>query len=197
MNDLKEIIDDLDDEEMIVLYTIGSLNKPILTKTHLQKVLFLVINVFPEIDNLLDYKPYYYGPFSEEVEWILEDLLKQELVIEKDSKYLLSKLGKKLFKRLKPNEDLKNVINDFKEFLDVPLDFVLVFVYVFYPNYSIESRIRSQKMKRRIEAALYLLEHEKVSFSKALEISGLNILEFENLLKEKGIRWRYDNKDLG
>lgn len=197
MNKLKDLFDSLNSEEKIILYSIGALrNIPILSSTHLQKILFLVANIFPKIDELLEYKPLYLGPYSEEVENILEDLIKLDLVVMKGRVIQLSEKGKGIFKEIEPKEDLKNVIDDFKEFLvDIPIDYMLIFIYVFYPKYRDESFKWERLVKQRIDAAVYLLKKDKISFSKALEISGLNIKDFEELLMKRKVKWRYVNKN--
>ena len=69
----------LESDEKIVLYSIGALrNTPLRGKVKLQKLLFLITEVFPEWDEFLEYDSHLLGPYSERVDNILEDLMTQE-----------------------------------------------------------------------------------------------------------------------
>ena len=107
------------------------------------------------------------------------------------SNFLLSEKGKELFKHLKPKKDLIEVLEDFKSFLnDLTDDEVLTFVYVNYPNY-IEESVKWEGLKpKRVNVALSLLRKNKISFNKALQISGLGAKEFEKIILAKEIKWK-------
>lgn len=182
----------LEDEEKVLLYSIGALdNTPIRNKTKLQKLLFLTSNVFENYQDLLCFEPHLYGPYSEYIEDILDDLIKMEIVAEDRKQYKLTALGEELYKRLKPREELIAVIEDFKLFLnDLTNDELLAFVYVTYPKYTSEA-VKWEELKNKREYyALQLLKKNKVSFAKAVEISGLSSVDFDFLTKKEGIKWR-------
>jgi predicted HTH domain antitoxin len=189
---LKMYFDSLEDEEKIVLFSIGALdNTPIRSKTKLQKLLFLVSNVFEDYKELLVFEPHLFGPYSENLDTILEDLIKMELVIKKGNSFKLSEMGYELYNRLKPKAELISVIEDFKDFLnDLSEDEILTFVYVSYPKYTSEAIKWNELKEKRIQYSISLLEKHKVSFGKAAEIAGLNTIEFGKLLKNRGIKWR-------
>ncbi len=189
---LQKYYNRLEDQEKILLYSIGSLgNTPIRNKTKLQKLLFLTSNVFNEYQDLLSFEPHLYGPYSEYVEDILDDLIKMELVSEERKQYKLTALGEELYKRLKPKEELITVLEDFKLFLnDLTNDELLAFVYVTYPKYTSEAVKWGELKENREYYALQLLKKKKVSFSKAVEISGLSSSELDVLTKKEGIKWR-------
>lgn len=189
---LKKYYDKLEDEEKIILYSLGVLdNTPIRSKTKLQKLLFLTSNVFDDYQDLLDFEPHLYGPYSETVDVILEDLIKMELVSLDRNQYNLTELGNELYNRLKPKEELKTVLEDFKLFLnDLTNDELLAFVYVTYPKYTAEAVKWDELKEKRVYYATQLLRKHKVSFAKAVEISGLSQMEFNLLAKKEGIKWR-------
>ncbi len=189
---MNNLFNDLDDEEKIVLFSLGALdNNPLRSKIKIQKLLFLISNVFKEYKDLLEFEPHLFGPYSETVEYILEDLIKLGLVVKDGSKYELTEKGKKLYSHLKPKKELTNVIEDFKEFLnDLPDNEILAFVYVTYPDYISESAKWDELKKDRVRLAISLLKKEKISFGKAVEISGLKSKDFEDFLKKRGIKWR-------
>ena len=189
---MNNIFNNLDDEEKIVLYSLGALNNtPLRSRIKIQKLLFLISNVFSEYKDLLEFEPHLFGPYSETLENILDDLIKLGLVIQKGRKYELTERGKKIYSQLKPKKELIKVIEDFKEFLnDLPDDEILAFVYVTYPDYISESAKWDELKKDRVKIAISLLKKEKVSFGKAVEISGLNSQKFEKILEERGIKWK-------
>jgi len=190
MPTIKEIYDDLEDEDKIILYALGVLDyEPLRSKVKLEKMLFLVSNVFENYRDLLDFDEYLLGPYSEIVNDALENLIRLGVVDQRKSHYYLTDLGKQLYDRLKPQDELIQVLEDFKKFLnDLRDDEVLAFVYVTYPRFQKESKKWDGLKKNRIDIAISLLQKNKVSLSKAAEISGLNLTKFMGIIKKKGVR---------
>lgn len=183
---------DLESDERIVLYSIGALrNTPLRGKVKLQKILFLVTEVFPEWDEFLEYDSHLLGPYSERVDNILEDLMALGLVARSKSSFTLTRAGCNIFRTLKPKLQFVKVLEDFKEFLnDLPDDQVLTFVYVFYPDYIGESARWKKLKKDRLKNAIAMLSRGKISFSKATQIADMNPDDFSALLERRGIKWR-------
>jgi len=182
----------LNDEEKIVLYSIGALDsQPLKSKVKIQKLLYLFSNVFPDFGELLEYEPHLLGPYSEIVDNVLEDLLTLGFVQKEGNYYTLTIKGQEIFDSLKPKRELIDVMNDFKEFLhDLPDNEILTFIYVFYPDYISESAKWNELKPNRIRVAISLLKKEKISFSKAAELAQMNPVDFERYLIAKNIRWR-------
>ncbi|WP_050559664.1 UPF0175 family protein [Methanocaldococcus villosus] len=96
-----------------------------------------------------------------------------------------------IYKRLKPKPELKEVLEDFKEFIhDLTDDEILAFIYVSYPKYTKESIKWDELKKRRANLAISLLKKQKISFGKAAQIAGFSPIDFEELLLKRGIKWR-------
>jgi uncharacterized protein YwgA len=182
----------LNDEEKLILFTIGSLNQtPIRSKIKIQKILFLISNVFKGFQNLLDFEPHLFGPYSETLDYVLESLIKLGLVKRDGNSYRLTVEGQILVESLKPKAELLSVINDFKSFLnDLSDEEILVFVYTSYPQFISESIKWDELRPKRVSIALSLLHKGKISFSKAAEIAGMSAIDFDKLLKERGMPWR-------
>jgi predicted HTH domain antitoxin len=66
----------------------------------------------------------------------------------------------------------------------------MTFIYVSYPDYIDNSTKWDNLKNKRLHYAISLLKKEKVSFGKAVEISGLSNAEFMGKLKERGIKWK-------
>ncbi|HVP96736.1 UPF0175 family protein [Methanoregula sp.] len=189
---IPEASSSLNDEEKLVLFAIGSLDyAPIRSKIKIQKILFLVSNVFKGFQDLLDYEPHLFGPYSETLDYVLESLIKLGLVKREGSFYRLTDEGETLVNSLRPKPELLAVINDFKSFLnDLTDEEILVFVYVSYPQFISESVKWDELKPKRVSIALSLLNKSKISFSKAAEIAGMNAVDFDKLLKDRGMPWR-------
>lgn len=183
---------DLNDEEKIVLYSIGALDsRPLKSKVKIQKLLYLFSNVFSDFGDLLEYEPHLLGPYSEIVDNVLEDLLTLGFIQKEGNSYTLTIIGQTVFNSIKPKKELIDVMNDFKEFLhDLPDNEVLTFIYAFYPDYISESAKWDELKPNRIKVAVSLLKKEKISFSKASELAQMNPVGFERYLISNNIRWR-------
>jgi uncharacterized protein YwgA len=184
----------LNDEEKLVLYAIGAVdNSPIKSRIKIQKLMFLISNIFRDFQGLLHFEPHLFGPYSETLDNVLESLIRLGLVesIANGSNFRLTDSGLKAYSSLKPKPELAIVIDDFKRFLnDLNYEEVLAFIYASYPKYISESVKWDELKLRRKDFAISLFRKNKVSFSKASEIAGLKPVEFDYLLKNKNIRWR-------
>ena len=187
-----KLINSLNNEEKLLLYSIGALNNiPIRSKTKLQKLLFLFSNIYRDFQEPLEFEPHLLGPYSETIDYMLEDLMRLDLIDKRNRGYLLTSKGHEIYAELKPDKEVMKVIEDFKEFLNnMSDDEVLTFIYVFYPKYIAESARWDELKKNRINIAVSLLKKQKISFNKAVEIADVNIDRFENLLLERKVRWK-------
>ena len=183
---------DLEDEEKLLLYVIGALNyAPLRSKIKIQKLIFLISNVFRGFQQLLHYEPHYLGPYSETLENTLNSLIRLGYIEAKDSNFRLTKKGVNIFESLTPKPELVRVIEDFKGFLnDLSDNEILAFIYTSYPEYISESVKWDELKPKRVNFAISLLKNDKVSFGKAAEIAGLNQIEFDRILKGRNLRWR-------
>lgn len=119
------------------------------------------------------------------------DLRKLGLVEKKGSRYKLSSKGVDVYKKIPIKEQMKTVMEDFKEFLnDLNQKELLAFIYITYPEYIEEATRWDEIRENREEIAISLLSKNKVSFGKAAEISGLNQKEFQKILEKRGVKWR-------
>lgn len=191
---MAQLWDQLNDEEKIVLYCIGSLQSPLRSKLKLHKILFLVTNVFPNLQDLFRFEPNLLGPYSDKIDYILQDLQRLNLVTNSEGGvYILTRKGQEIFKNIKPKQELKDVIQDFKLFLnDLSDNEIMTYIYTFYPKYTSESAKWDDLKKDRIEYSIKMLLKGKISYSKASEMAGLDLNDFEKLLKRRKIKWRIE-----
>lgn len=142
----------LNDEEKLVLYAIGAVdNSPLKSRIKIQKLMFLISNVFKDFQGLLHFEPHLFGPYSETLDNVLESLIRLGYVQTIGSNFRLTKSGLNAYSSLKPKPELARVIDDFKRFLnDLNDEEVLAFVYVSYPKYISES-VKWDELKPRKE----------------------------------------------
>ncbi|GLI11558.1 hypothetical protein MARBORIA2_06480 [Methanobrevibacter arboriphilus] len=182
----------LEGDQKLLIYAVGSLDTPLKSRIKLQKLFFLVSNVFEDINDAFRFEPHLFGPYSEILDETSEELIDLDLIKKnKNSPFLLTAKGKEEYEKLSPKKELKEVIDDFKNFLnDMSDDEVMTFIYAFYPDYISESTKWDKLKKKRSKIALNLLKKRKISFSKAVQLSELGYREFQDLANSEGIKWR-------
>lgn len=185
---------ELNDEEKIIIYSLGALDRaPLRSKIKLHKLLFLFSNVFKDYRELLEFDPHLFGPYSETINYLIEDLEKLELIEIRGSQYILTDKGWEIYNKFRPKKELLSVLEDFKEFLnDLSDDEILAFIYVSYPNYIGESAKWDELKNKRVDLAISLLKKGKISYGKAVEISGVKSSRFEDIIRERRIKWKHD-----
>ena len=67
-------------------------------------------------------------------------------------------------------------------------------VYFTYPEYTKESRIYNDIIRKRVNIAESLYKKEVVSLGKAAEIAGMSIEKFVEYLKKRGIEIKVDSE---
>jgi len=171
---------ELESDQKLLIYAVGALGTPLKTRIKLQKLFFLVSNVFEDIGNAFRFEPHLFGPYSEILDETSEELIDLDLIRKNKNKpFSLTTKGRDEYEKLSPMKELKDVIDDFKGFLnDMSDDEIMTFIYTFYPNYISESTEWDRLKKKRMKIALDLLKKDKISFSKAVHLSGKKYREF-------------------
>ncbi len=184
----QEIFERLNPEERLILYAVGALDRPLRSKVKLQKLLFLVSNVFSEIDDLLQYEGHFLGPYSEIVENLAQQLETQGLIEKDDDGYHLTHLGQGVFSNIRPAPQLVSVMDDFKEMLnDLKDDDIMTFIYACYPAYVTESLKWDELKRNRRTVAISLLNKGKLSVGRAAEVAGMSEPDFIDLIEKRRI----------
>ena len=94
--------------------------------------------------------------------------------------------GDKLSSALWESTDAKNkgLVCDIKrEFNDMSLNELLLFMYVTYPETAENSDVRDKILHERCPIALSLLRKGKVTLQKAAELAGIKLEDFIQLAK--------------
>ena len=156
---------------------------------HLQKELYLLQKVFPELADETDYKPYFLGPHSKIVSNEVEQLVYSGMVNMNPGKIELTPDGNRAVDILKKRSDEKEMekIEEFKEFInDLTKDELLAFIYFSYPSpeeLEKESIEYGDLLPRRRELAISMYKKDKISAQKAAQIAGEYLEDFLEGLK--------------
>lgn len=134
-----------------------------------------------------DFIAHVYGPYSESVEYAMENLLSYRLVEKIKGVYVITQSGFKVFEELRNrlSDDKIEAIEDFKVFFnDLSQKELLVFIYCSFPEFTGESRIKEEVFKERLPAAISLYSKNKVSLEKAALLAGMPLENFIDILSD-------------
>ena len=187
---IAEKIEQLNHVDRFILLLLGTKNaEPVPGPVHLQKEMYLLQNLFPELADEADYEPNFLGPYSEAVAGGAERLASSDLTRAGPKGFELTPDGKKVFDILKKGSSEEEVrkAGEFKDLLnDLSVDELLTFVYFSYPSETgleKESAEYRNLLPRRGKLAMSMYQREKISAQKAAQIAGMHLEDFLGGLK--------------
>lgn len=137
-------------EDFILLLLNLDNKKEIKGDLFLQKEMFLIVKeVFPNLDKELNFKPYYYGPYSGKLTELLNHLANNSLIkiddIEGSNCYTITDKGIDKLNKIEFPGDIKNKVFKLKKGSNV-LGYkgLLRYVYFNYPKYTTKSKIKDE-----------------------------------------------------
>ena len=165
----------------------GSLFVPVQGETWLQKEMYALSRIFPDIEEDADFEAYHYGSFSESVDEV-KDQYKNSKYVTRDPRGQLKLSAKGLelaeevwraatFEERRAVQDVKQAYNDMGR------DELLLFMYGTYPKTAENSDVRERIMANRRRLALNLYKKGKVSYQKAAELAGMRLDDFMQQVK--------------
>lgn len=185
--------EELNNEHMLVLYAVNKAPNGIPTKTHYQKMMYLILkSLGNDPKTSAGYTPNHYGPYSHVVEdW------KSVLI---DAGYLIKNTEERV--RIAP--DVQNEVNKIKfpdKTKQVKIDNIVTFVcslnykelllYIYSDDIQKcegmleNSDVKDEIFGDRIDIALRMTKSGKVSIAKGAELADVDVLSFMNLLNGK------------
>ncbi len=173
-----------------VLLILHAANGRMPSRIHVQKALFLASGHIEGLDEVLEFKAYRMGPWSEEVNDALEVGRLSGLVSESRSGVLLTETGNSRARILwtSLSERDRKVLSTIARFVTrMSEDELLLYVYIVY-GYSEKSDILEKLLKRRKALALSMLRKGLVSVELAAKIAGEPLLEFIKYLRRRGVK---------
>jgi len=179
---IEDIVEDLTDLDLAILQLLqADDNHPLKGKVAFQKEMFLIADYIDKIRDQAEFIPHTFGPYSEAAENEIGNLRALGLVAEQGGHYKITPRGTSALGKARSAFSLDEIeaIRDYKEFLnDLTQDELLLFVYVSYPEYSEESAVCADVLRKRIPLAVSLYRKGKVSLEKAAFLAGLPAEKF-------------------
>ncbi len=177
-----------------VLKILNGLNSdPIDGKVKFQKIAFLVLRNFEEIFEFFDFKAHRFGPYSESLDYALEETKNREETLMEKEAIGITESGKKKLNELdsiielsqkeKYNKELiekaiNNIKDDFKNFTS---DEILAFIYKGFPDYISDSIVADKIDYEKIYLELY--EKGELGISKIAELMGWEFQKAYDFIK--------------
>lgn len=158
-------------------------------RLHLQKEIYLLQRLFPDLATETDYEPYLMGQHSEVVADELDELELSGLIKNTSGAIEITSEGNEVLMELREISSKKEIkkIEEFKELLnDMTKHELLAFVYLSDPAHKAleeESAVYKDVMRNRKQLAISMYRKDKISAQKAAEISGEGFENFFAQLK--------------
>jgi len=188
----KQLLTTLSPLHLYLILLLGAKSRePIPGKLWLQKQVFLLAQHIDKLQKEVGFEPYRMGPYSENVDAALSQLVMLGLVKQEPGKGLsLTRDGEDLYslaaniarrETLELIEEVKDQLNDLSS------DELLAYIYSTYPDMTKESEKLREIQAKKLELAVKLYVEEKVSLQKAAQIAGLKLEAFINELRKRGV----------
>jgi len=176
--DVNEVV-----ERYIVLF-LGASPDPIPSELHLQKELFVFLNVYKNLRDFIHFEKHYKGPYSPEIKEALESpmYLSNSWQLE-DPKIRLTKDGQEVYKELvsfyKDDERFKQLLEAIKltrrMYDKLSGDELLLLIYLTYPEYKLESNVSEGIYSKKNSLASSLLNKGLITEGRFKELVSLLI----------------------
>ena len=190
MGVMKKILDDNDELQKFLILLADANNEPIMGRTKLQKMMFLLSDKIDEIKEQSSYDADNYGPYSEVVDEESRYLEQIGVFFTSPGEIYLTKEGKEIAKEIakKENKKILHVLSEYKKFLnDLSNKELLAYVYSAYPDMTEES-VEYDNLKPNMENyILSLVKKQKISSQRAAELLHQTQNYVIKKMKEKGI----------
>ena len=183
----------LDPELLLVLYAVDKAPNGVPTKTHFQKMMYIVLKVLEnDPRSTAGYVPHHFGPYSPVVEsW-------RSILI--DSGYLVKTSEERV--RIHPDvkEDVKKITFD-DDLLELKItnvvrfvcslnyDELILFIYtddvLKKEGMTVNSDVREDVFARRVPIAMDMVHSGKVTMAKGAELADMDVVSFMRLFEER------------
>lgn len=183
----------LNKEHLIVLYAVNKATDGVPTKTHYQKMMYLIIKALGnDPKTSAGYAPNHYGPYSYQVEdWrgvllnagYLEKNTAERIRIPADVKEDVDKISFK-------NTFLEQKIDSIVEFVNsLAYNELLLYIYsddiLKGEGMSENSDVKEEILQDRVNIAMGMVRRNKVSVAKGAELADMDVGSFENLVDKR------------
>ncbi|MDR1404780.1 MAG: hypothetical protein LBJ20_04345 [Candidatus Methanoplasma sp.] len=186
-------IEELDQPHILALYAVNKATKGVPTKTHFQKIIYLIFKALGRKPEDAQFRAYHYGPYSDMVDDWREDLIfwgylkkssgSEVIRISPDMKEAVDAITP-------PNELAGFKIKEIVEFVcSLSWEELLLLIYTDdvrkNENMSSKSVAKDDIFKKRVEISLGMVKSEKISVARGAELADMEIREYMDLVSQK------------
>lgn len=164
-------------QRLIVLLAASNEGAPIMGRTKLQKMVFLLSATSDDMAGRCGYSADNYGPYSEIVGEAARCLGEMGVLRldDRSGSISITPMGRRVAEGIAEGEDSDalGAIDDCKDMLnDLPTDEVLAYVYSSYPHMARRSVVHDRIMRNMERHVMSMLKKEKISSERAAELLG-------------------------
>ncbi|WP_232703164.1 hypothetical protein [Halobacterium wangiae] len=173
-------------EKIFVMLVDAEGGRSIPGKLWLQKEMFLIAKNLKPLEYYLSYEPHLQGPYSEEVDNLLENLDYRGIICRRGRDITLTETGESIadFLRSSADDELIALIQDVKNLAnDLTKDELLVYVYYTYPEMTEASLEKPNLEENREVLARSLYQKGKVTAEKAAELADRDTENFVQAIR--------------
>ncbi len=184
---------ELDPAHLLVLYAVNKAPNGVPTKTHYQKMMYLVLKALGnDPRKSAGYIPDHYGPYSAFVDQWRNALIEYGY-LKKNSKerITINPEVKSEIESIKfPDEKKAKKIENISEFVN-SLTYNQLLLYIYYDDIEKKegmtewSDVKDEIMASRKAIAASMVKSEKVSMAKGAELADMDILDFKNYINNR------------
>lgn len=172
---------DLTDEQKAVLFIVNKLaEKFSVDKLYIQKVVFLMSKILPDIVTIYEYEPYKFGMFSSEVELIIRR--EQDLNLMKDLN--ITETGKEVVASISKTEEMQQINQVFADIAGLGKEDILYLLYKLYPEFTTKSTIKERVDSYKLQSATIPTGHLKDGQDMTIKTDKGNFIKVK---KENGV----------
>ena len=174
---MQEKVDEIEAIERYLILLLGVVDRPIPSREHLQKELFILSRANPRISGILKFDRHYKGPYSQEIDETIKSpsYYGGAFSVDKKGSCYLTEKGRKIYESLVRSYDkdekfraLLAAMKMIRELYDkLSIDELLFLIYISYPEYRERSIFFEKLLSRKKELAESLLKKGLVSHSTA------------------------------
>ena len=172
----EKILSDCDELQKFIILSVDANQEPIMGRVKLQKMIFMLSNIVPEVAEQSSYDADNFGPYSEVVDSELEYLENVGVLLSGRGEIATTGVGRVIAKELVKGEDesVLSVLCDYKDFLnDLPSKELLAYIYSAYPDMTSESTVLEEIKPNMERYLLSLVRKQKISSQRAAELLNL------------------------
>lgn len=182
--------EELDKEQVLTLYAVNRAPKGVPTKTHYQKMMYLIIKALGnDPRDTAGYRPHHFGPYSDMVEDWRDSLIENGwLAKNSHERITIPESLKQQVDRISfPDPVVAAKVDSIVRFI-CSLTYNEVLLYVYADDVAKgegmtdSSDVKEGVFKRRIPLALSMVRRGKVSVAKGAELADMDVGSFMKLL---------------